>query len=717
MKIKKLAIVLAVFVMIYTHTFANTIKGKITDKKGNPVSYANIFIKNASDGSMTDDQGSFAFETNLMGQQTLIISHISFEKVEKEVNLSEVSLNLDFQLEQTFVQMDQVTVSASSFSASDEEGKTLNSLDIYTTAGAEADVLKAIQTFPGVTQVDESAGLFVRGGDASETVMYLDGATLSHPYKYESDQGGYYGMLTPWHLKGTYFSSGAFSAKYGNALSGVLAMESLDRPDTKAYEFGVGLAAVSLGFYAPVNDKLGVRFAGNYSDTQALFKVNGADDSFDRFPVSFDGNMNLTFMLSKKTRLKYFIYGTQDEIKAEFKSPTYQGFFTSENENLLNALQITSLFSQNFSMKTAVSVNSFGKSFSLSGIEIDTDDHSYRVRSDFMFQKSKKLIFNYGFEINQIDTDVSGQYALDDNNLSEYGKFVDYSHHYNQLHHGYYVESEYYLSRKLVALGGVRLDASDDNDKNTIDPRISVIYQVNGSNSLKLASGIYHQFPTSQFIDGNYGGAKLSPMKAVHYVAGYELKNDAVNFKSEFYYKDYKNLPLEYQDHHYNSKGFGYSYGSDFFLKGNLPFISGWLSYSFLKTERKELDRLKLSPGNYDIRHNFVAALKKYFNNGQSWSITYKIHSGKPYTAALNQWNQKRLSAVQGLDLSWSLYQSYRGNNFIVYYASISNLLDSKNTYGYYFSPDYSEKTEINSTFGRTYYFGISLSLGKLPSI
>jgi len=717
MKIRNFTIILAVFVMIYSQIFAATITGKITGKKDNPVTYANIFIKNATDGSITDENGIFSFDTKLTGNQILIISHISFEKVEKEIFLSQQVLELDFKLEQTFVQMDEVTVSASSFSASDEEGKTLNSMDIYTTAGSEADVLKTIQTFPGVTQIDESAGLFVRGGDASETVMYLDGATLTHPYKYESDQGGYFGMLTPWHLKGTYFSSGAFSAKYGNALSGVLAMESLDEPDYKSYEFGIGLAAVSLGFNSPINDNLGARFSGNYSDCKALFKVNGAEDKFDKYPLSYDMNLNMTYKLSKNTKLKYFAYGTQDEIEAEFKSPTFNGFFSNKNNNLLNALQLSTLFSKKSSMKTSVSFNNFAKEFSLSGIEINSDDKTAKIRSDFIFQWSRNLTLNYGFELNKTNTDIYGKYSVEDNDISEYGNYENYSHNYDMLHHGYYLESKYFITRKLMTLTGLRIDASDYSDETTIDPRISFVYQLNNSNSLKLASGIYHQFPTSQFIDGNYGGAKLSPMKSVHYVAGYELKNEVMNFKSEFYYKDYDKLPLEYVDHIYNSKGHGYVYGGDFFLKGNLPFVSGWLSYSYLKTERKELDHLKLVPGNYDIRHNFVAALKKYFNSGQSLSATYKIHSGKPYTGALDQWNQKRLPTIQSLDLSWSLYRAMKGNNFIVYYASISNLLDNKNTYGYYYSPDYSERTEINSTFGRTYYFGVSVSLGKLPSI
>ncbi len=714
---KKIITIIAVFIMVYTNLFAITIKGKISNKDDNPVSFANVFLKKSTDGSITDNNGYFTFSTKLSGIKTLVISHIQYEKIEKEIVLSGDITNLNFILVRAFVEMDEITVSASSFSAADEEGKTLNSMDVYTTAGAEADVLKTIQTFPGVSQIDESAGLFVRGGDVSETKMYLDGATLSHPYKYETDQGGYFGMMSPWHLKGTYFSSGAFSAKYGNALSGVLAMESLDRPAYRSLEFGVGLAAISLGFNSPVNDKLGVRFSGNYSDCKALFKLNGTDDQFEQYPVSYDMNLNLTYNISKKMKVKYFIYGTQDEIQAEFQSPTFQGFIDNKNNNFLNNLQLTTMFSEKVSMKTSVSMNKFYKNFSLGGMEINTKDYDQKIRSDFVYKWSKNLSLNYGFEINKTDYEINGKYSIVNNDLSEDGNYQEYNHKLEMLYRGFYLESKYYFSRKLMALMGIRMDDSDYNEKTIIDPRISFVYQLNNTHSIKLASGIYHQFPKSQFIDGNYGGSKLSPMKSEHYVLGYELKNESMNFKSEFYYKDYDDLPLEIDNHLYNSGGYGYVYGGDFFLKGTLPFISGWISYSYLKTERKQLEYQELIPGDYDIRHNFVAALKKYFSSGQSYSLTYKIHTGRPYTGALNQWNQKRLPPIQSLDLSWSYYQSFKGNNFIVYYISLANILDSKNTYGYYYSPDYSERTAITSTFGRSIYFGFTMSLGKLPSI
>jgi hypothetical protein len=132
-------------------------------------------------------------------------------------------------MSESSVKLGDVVIAGSAFTTGDEASSlTLHSLDVYTTPGASADILRAIQTFPGVAAMDDGSGLFVRGGDVGETTILLDQATVVHPYKFESPTGGYFGTIPPFLVGGTYFSSGGFSARYGNALSGILAMESMN---------------------------------------------------------------------------------------------------------------------------------------------------------------------------------------------------------------------------------------------------------------------------------------------------------------------------------------------------------------------------------------------------------------------------------------------------------------------------------------------------------
>ena len=224
-----------------------TIKGKVTDSKGKPLAYANVFLQETMEGAMSDEDGGFSFQSRAFGKRVLICSYIGYDKFTQEIVLKpNETVDLNIRLSQASIKTRPITVRASAFRMSDEEGVALTSMDVVRTPGAAADVFWAIKSFPGLQQVEEGAGLFVRGGDVSETAMYLDGALIQHPYKYESPTGGFFGTFSPFLLKGTFFSSGGFSAQYGNALSAALAMESHDLPSSRQLGFGVGLAAESV---------------------------------------------------------------------------------------------------------------------------------------------------------------------------------------------------------------------------------------------------------------------------------------------------------------------------------------------------------------------------------------------------------------------------------------------------------------------------------------
>ena len=104
---------------------------------------------------------------------------------------------------------------------------SLTALQVATTPGATADVARAIQTLPGVQNVDEGTGLFVRGGDVSETKVLLNESVMLSPYNYETPTGNFTTTVNPFLLEGIFFSSGGFGARYGNVLSGVAGEFSL----------------------------------------------------------------------------------------------------------------------------------------------------------------------------------------------------------------------------------------------------------------------------------------------------------------------------------------------------------------------------------------------------------------------------------------------------------------------------------------------------------
>src|SRR4030095_15633422 len=89
----------------------------------------------------------------------------------------------------------ELTVQASRYTASNEAGATLTPLEIVTIPGTAADINRGVQSLPGVQQVDEGNGLFVRGGDFTETRVFLNGGLLLTPAQVQTPAGTFVGGL------------------------------------------------------------------------------------------------------------------------------------------------------------------------------------------------------------------------------------------------------------------------------------------------------------------------------------------------------------------------------------------------------------------------------------------------------------------------------------------------------------------------------------------
>ncbi|UOQ77928.1 TonB-dependent receptor [Hymenobacter sp. 5516J-16] len=223
-----------------------TLSGTVRDASGQPLPGANVFLKTTFDGATTDSVGRFRFETPAAGSYMLQTSLLGFLTTEKPVALNGAPVRLALTLKSTPQALGSVIITAGAFEASDEHrSAALNTRDIQTTAGALADVAAAFNTLPGTTRVGEDGMLFVRGGAASETKVYLDGLLVQNPYNATVAAVPARGRFSPSLFKGTVFSTGGYSAQYGQALSGVLLLNSTDlAPETQT---GLSVSSLFVG--------------------------------------------------------------------------------------------------------------------------------------------------------------------------------------------------------------------------------------------------------------------------------------------------------------------------------------------------------------------------------------------------------------------------------------------------------------------------------------
>ncbi|MGB9591686.1 MAG: carboxypeptidase-like regulatory domain-containing protein, partial [Candidatus Kryptoniota bacterium] len=360
------------------------ISGTVKDDAGNPVSYANVFIESSGEGQITDDNGSFLFKVNAVGNVDVIVSAVGYKTFRRRVLVVPgQTYNMNIILKQSPIITENVDITGSSFGSEPGKGLTITSMDVVTTPGGAADIFQSLKTLPGLTQVSESSELYVRGGDPSETLVIIDQASLYNPYTYESPYGGLFSNLNTSAIGEMYFSSGGFSVKYGNALSGVLSLRTKGLPENQAISVGLSLAGASAGLDIPIpNDKLGIRLYARKNFTKPIFLLNGGTDRFSSAPSSQDLNASMIYKYSQTGKVKLLFLASSDNEGVNVDRPEFEGVFTGKSTNYLINLQHTDVIGESFLMQTSMSASNYEDKWLLGLLNLKKVDGIRKIRSD-----------------------------------------------------------------------------------------------------------------------------------------------------------------------------------------------------------------------------------------------------------------------------------------------------------------------------------------------
>ena len=727
----------ALFSVLTAQTKLAHVSGTVVDEQGRPLPLVNVQVLDSFDGNVSDTNGRFAFAVRKLGTAILRASLLGYESAEQAAQLSaNDTTRMNFVLRETLINFRETVVTASAYTTGDEgKGVTLRGLEVVTTPGAAADVFLAIKTFPGVAMVDEGSGLFVRGGDVSETVTLLDQATVVHPYKYESPTGGVFGTISPFLVSGTFFSSGGFSARYGNALSGVLAMDSQNLPENSSYTFNVGLAAASAG--AQLNlipNKLGVRFSGNRSSTDLMFRLNGQRDEFTITPHGIDGNLSVIYQYSPSGRIKFFNYAETNRIGVHVAEPSFAGVYHGEETNQLHNLQWSETW-RNWLLKTSLSLNRYDTKRSLGNLNLQPRDDTFKWRVDAEREIGAHARFAWGYEIERVTNRFFGTVPQHDNVLDPDADVYHLAEKFSAQRTGAYVDWETQLARRWIAGVSVRADHHDLARETVVDPRFSLRYDFNKYTNARFAAGVYQQFPLPYLFNQTNGNPNLQAQRSRHFIVGIDHQRGNTQLRLEGYYKPYAHLVLRDHGLNYTNRGEGSARGFDLFAKHGAFLqtrFNGWLAYSFLRARRLQAREVgegfayEHAPSAFDITHNLTLVGKVRLIQFFSGGLTYRYATGRPITpiagAIRNEQfgfyepiegplYSERLPSFQRLDASLNYYLPYGKGHMAVFYLAVSNVLNRANVLSYEYSADYSTRTPRKTNYQRFIYFGVTTTL------
>ncbi len=713
------------------------ISGTVRDNRNRPIYGASISIKDSYDGGTTDSLGNFSFRTTEKGDHTIIVSSIGFNSYEQKVSVNNEPIALNVNIKEKLDELKAVMVTAGSFAAGDSKrAAVLSSLDVATTAGSNADITAALKTLPGTQQVGEKEGLFVRGGAGYETKQFIDGTLVNNPYFASVPDIGSRGRFSPFLFKGTVFTTGGYSALYGQALSSTLLLESIDLPEQSEVNASLSPLFAGIGTQQLAKNKKsswGVNYS--YLNIGLYFGLVKQTPDYFKMPHFHNGDANFRFKTKRGGMVKYyttFSYGNMGLRRADIDSLNLKDAFGLTNHNWYNNLSWRENLGNGWKMN-------LGTGYSTNKDDItqqiqDQNNVPKQFGSNLYWMRNKNFALQRRQDLAQIkavfEKKLIGISAI------RFGSEYWYSYDKTIIHDSLFklidnytalfAESDIFVTNDLAAKVGVRFENSSIIHKSDIAPRFSLAYKTGKDAQASVAYGIFYQKPENNQL---YNAGNVGMTKATHYIINYQKMNHDRIFRLEGYYKKYDNLiktiPGANYTAVYNNSGSGYAKGIDLFFrdKKSIKNFDYWVSYSYIDTKRDYLNYPKQLQPNFVANHTASVVMKRFFTSIKSgFNFTYTYATGRPYYNMMVNNNYKYYLADEGKT------KSYNSLNFsaeyvpsigkanaktnIVLFVSMTNVLGANQVYGYNYSNNGMYKEPVNPPSKRFYFIGCFLSWG-----
>lgn len=731
-----------------------TLSGYIKDAtSGEALIQATIVIPEAGTGTYTNEYGFFSISLPPANKYTVRVSYVGFKSVVQEVALIE-SKSLTIELENEGVNLEEVVIAAEAEdeNVSQVEMSTvkLNILEVKKMPQllGEVDIIRSIQLLPGVTTVGEGAtGFNVRGGNVDQNLILLD----ESPVYNSSHLLGFFSVFNADALKDVKLYKGGIPANYGGRLSSVMDVRQKEGNNKRfSTAGGIGLLSSRLMVEAPiVKDKGSFMVAGRRSYMDLFLKFSGDSTINSNVLFFYDLNAKVNYSLGEKDRIYVSGYFGNDVF-------SFQNAFRFQWGNATGSLRWNHLFSDklfsNFTLIYSDYTYQIGipEEANSSTDPFNWESHiiNYNFKADFGYFITPNHTLDFG-----VSALTYRFHPGDVTFLGENPNFDDF-----ELAHDLAVESAAYVSHEMK-LGqltlqlGLRYSLFQNigpgdvyqyqsgmprEESTLIDtisyergeiiqtyhglaPRFAANFRLNEQSSVKLSYNRTYQF--IHLISNTTSATPLDlwrpsdphikPASADQIALGYfrNFKNNIYEASIEVYYKSLENL-VDYKDGaqlFFNETletellpGKGRAYGLELLVKKQKGKLSGWVSYTLARTERKVegINNNEYYPANYDKLHDLSVVATYALNKRWDFSANFAYMSGRPVTYPDARYiydgiivpnysnrNGARTPAYHRLDISATLYakkkegKKWESNwNFGVY-----NVYARKNPYSIFF--------------------------------
>ena len=675
--------------MLSLQSFAQkgVIKGRVFNATSNePVLLANVVLKGTTTGTATDFDGNFVLENLEPGFTVLIISSIGFEpKTSQDIMVTNAKTAfIEVALSENTQQLDAVMITASPFNKREESPvsmRTIGVAEIERNAGANRDISKVIQSFPGVASTPAFRNdIIIRGGAPNENRFYLDGVevpNINH-FATQGASGGPVGMINVNLIREVDFFSGAFPANRGNALSSVLEFKQIDgNKDKIRFRGTLGSSDLGITVDGPLGKKTTYVASVRRSYLQFLF----AALQLPFLPTYTDYQFKIKTKLNDKNEISLIRIGAFDEFAlnteandTEFQRYVLRNLAVNEQWNYAMGL-VYKHFGEKSFQTFVLSRNSLNNTaFKYEdNIEIPEnlvlDYSSKETENKFRFENTTRLD---GLKINFGVNAETGTYFNSTYNRIFVPKTlisaarvdtIDFESDLGFFKYGLFGQVSKTWGQ-LTLSGGLRMDAntyssSMANPLNQFSPRLSAQYNLSDKWAINGNIGRYYQLPAYTILGYRQNELlvnkenELKYIRSDHFVAGLEYRPlNTGRITVEGFYKLYADYPTSI------SSGISLAnVGTDFGVVGNEAVLSnsegraygleflyqqklvkgfyGIFAYTLVRSEFRNGADAPFIPSSWDSEHLVSITAGKKFKKNWEVGARWRYVHGRPYTPFL----------------------------------------------------------------------------------
>lgn len=746
----------------YAQNTQQTIRGTVIDTDSKlPLQGVTIQLEqhNKTISAVSDAQGNFRLEALTIGRYTLSASSIGYDRLVLP-NLvltagKELVLSLSLQEAATALKEVLVTIDKNKGQASNEmslvSSRSVSPEQTNRYAGGFNDPSKILSNFAGVANTqDGSNDIIVRGNSPKYLQWRLEGVQITNPNHFadQSAVGGSISTLNNNLLATSDFYTGAFSAEFGDALSGVYDVK-LRAGNNEKFESiaSIGIIGTDLTFEGPFKKGYKGSFLVNYRySTVSLLDNLGLFNDIDGVLNFQDAAFKLVLPTNKLGT--FSIYGLggisnfrfNDVTPALWQTPGNRfmrnktGEDFKKKSHLLNVgINHTLTLNRNSHLFTALTYSSEGiddavyesflfKVYDDNGNYVKDSTRNNQLNFDGGIKKSTyraEMTYNHKFNARhkiQLGTKYGlQQYDFNQSMLKDSSSIrttlVDFTDNLSTIRN--FINWKFRINEAFSTVAGVHNMNVLLNKKSTIEPRFAMNYKPNRSSTWSLGYGnhsalesIHHYFTRieNQSAQTTEPNKDLGLLKANHFVLGYERKlSKNLLIKMEAYYQQLYNLPvansdtnlfstinegLDFQYVDLINKGKGSNYGIELtlerFFNRNYYYL---INASVYNSTYKALDGIKRNTrfnGNYLVNALFG---KEFPKLGRKDNKTFAINSRLFFGGG-----KKHIPLLR--NASGNLAVDPANNQFFDYSRAYKNGLDDL----YHLTISFSYKIDIRRT-------------------